>query len=556
MYSRQNAWAQNNQGVGNVIQGFERMKNLISVNDGARSFTPRLVTCHDQQAPFEQNQMTYLNITSNDHHVSHISDGYIHMIVQLTVNMSLAGGTGNFAFDDDIQNHLGKIFIGLKDSNQIFRQMYIRNRNRGTGYEQSEMCREGFALCQSMSHPSKKSRKYNHTLFDNAYKYNENICGTFVDASLLADGDDHEIEFELVIPFDDICALQAFSFFPNCVLGEIELQFYVGQQGLVYLPLEPERVWDVKTYLQGQVIPPIVHSTVGDMQPCNHTFTQMGNQAFGLKSITAVEDDETVVSYTYEVAPIRIACTRLRVLSCESNMSGFKVRDSTFRRLYEMFREPCYIPAEYLEYNAFPTAPNSGGLQSTQNLSLSNVKDIYIMFPRHSNDYTVFENPCIQNFQLNVNGTYYPERSVSTLGPRFYQMELTAADLDGPLRPTNEFIDSYTMNKNDATGKQYAITTRDGSSFCLIIQTERNESGYVFDGIDSNGQNIAMAVQFNPLWAGEDDTYFNVDAQFGADNIHPPAPQIWLCRDVYWEMSSDGGLVFNKNGEPPGSQAA
>jgi hypothetical protein len=238
-------------------------------------------------------------------------------------------------------------------------------------------------------------------------------------------------------------------------------------------------------------------------------------------------------------------------------MMGFQVKDSTFREMYELFREPCYIPAEYLEYNAFPTPANEGGLQSTQNTSLNNVKDIYVMFPRHPTDFTVFENPCINQFQLRTLGVHYPERVISTLGPRFYQMELTAADLDGPLRPTNEFIDSYTMNKNDPTGKRYPITTRDGSSFCLIVQTERNESGYVFDGVDSKGQSTSIDIQFTPLHRGADDTYYNVDSHlYGANITHPPAPQIWFCRDVYWSLSVnlDRGLEFHKYGEPAGSQ--
>jgi hypothetical protein len=153
MYNYQNAIAQNNPGHGNVVEGFNRLKNLISVNDAARKFTPRVTTCHDQQAPFDENELTYLSITHRDHHVSHISDGYIHMIIELTLILADLH-TSPFAIDDP--DNLCKIFVGLKDSNQIFHQMWIRNRNQGTGYEQSEMCREGFAISVSKHGPLKQ----------------------------------------------------------------------------------------------------------------------------------------------------------------------------------------------------------------------------------------------------------------------------------------------------------------------------------------------------------------------------------------------------------------
>ena len=57
-----------------------------------------------------------------------------------------------------------------------------------------------------------------------------------------------------------------------------------------------------------------------------------------------------------------------------------------------------------MEYNAFPLAATSSGIQSTINMPVSNCSCISIMFPKHDNDYTVFENPCYDNLQLTVNG--------------------------------------------------------------------------------------------------------------------------------------------------------
>jgi hypothetical protein len=244
----------------------------------------------------------------------------------------------------------------------------------------------------------------------------------------------------------------------------------------------------------------------------------------------------------------------MRVLVCESNMAGFQVKQSTLAGIAQVFSTPTYIPAEFLEYNAFPTPPDANGLRSTLNTMLNNVKDIYVMFPKRASDITVFDNPCIDQFCIRCNGVQYPEKTISTLGPRFYAYSLMAADLARSLRPTPEFVDSYTMAKNDDSGIRYGNTLRDATSFCLIIQTERNQSGYVFDGIDSGGQSVPIDIQFAPAFTQENDTYYNFDPAH--PNLHPPAPQIWLCRNVYWELSTERGLVFNKYGQPPGYEVA
>jgi hypothetical protein len=200
--------------------------------------------------------------------------------------------------------------------------------------------------------------------------------------------------------------------------------------------------------------------------------------------------------------------------------------------IYELFKTPTYVPAEYLEYNAFPTPPDESGLRATQSAALNNVKDIYIMFPKRPNDMTCFDNPCIDQFSIRILGNQYPNKVISTLGPRFYQMILDAADLGESLRPTTEFIDSYTENLNQASGVRYDNTRKDATSFALIIQTQRNGSGYVFGGLDSKGQSIPIDIQFAPLFKGANDTYYNINpTKF--PNLHPSAPQLWFCKNVF-----------------------
>jgi hypothetical protein len=163
-----------------------------------------------------------------------------------------------------------------------------------------------------------------------------------------------------------------------------------------------------------------------------------------------------------------------------ANISGFNCTQVTLGALRQLSIESAWkIPTEYLEYFAFPHAPGANGLQSSTQITAHNVKDIYIMFPQRANDLTVFENPMIGNFYIKILGQQYPERVYDTLSQRFYQIMIIAAGLDGGHRPTKDFLDTYTMKKNKEDQTRHNNTLRDQTNFALIIQTERNQSGYV-----------------------------------------------------------------------------
>ena len=164
---------------------------------------------------------------------------------------------------------------------------------------------------------------------------------------------------------------------------------------------------------------------------------------------------------------------------------------------------------------------------------------------------TVFENPVYDGLQLRINNKNYPDKTLSTVGAEFLQMQLIASDLDGSIECTKEFEDSYCQDRNASDGTRYANTLSDCSSFLWNVQLERNGGGYFFDGFESHGANIPIELVGKPVYTGSNggsyqDTYYNVDA---AGTIHPPAPQCWSCKDTYI-LLTPGDMRFKINGEP------
>ena len=184
---------------------------------------------------------------------------------------------------------------------------------------------------------------------------------------------------------------------------------------------------------------------------------------------------------------------------------------------------------------------------------MHNTTSISVLFPKHSNDYTCFDNPIYHNVQLTINGQNYPDEPISTLGARFLQYQLVASELDGGIQCTKEYEDSLTMIKNnETTGNRFKNTLSDASSFMINIQTERSRGGYLYDGLDSNGQNIPIQIRGQPIYSDKQDTYFNYDE---SGQNHPPPPQLFICRDTYFTVDTSNGLVYHPTGCPPGSQA-
>ena len=242
----------------------------------------------------------------------------------------------------------------------------------------------------------------------------------------------------------------------------------------------------------------------------------------------------------------------MTITLCKSNMQGYGVCEATRQGIENILREGLIIPSQKVDYHAFPIAAAANGIKSTLNIPLINVTTISVLFPKHHNDLTVFENPVYQNCYLNIGGKNFPDENVDTIGARFFENQLTAGDLDAiTLQCTKEFEDSFTMPKNDSRGNRYKNTLSDATSFVFNIQTERSSAGYCYDGLDGGFGNVQIQINGQPIHTGVNDTYYNVNEE---GTVHPPPCQLCLCRDTYFKLSLEG-LEYVDDETPKGSQA-
>ena len=532
---------------GSVAKVFQKMANIIETNDGTRSFEWVTDTCHDQQAPFQYNQETRIALTSTQHLISDFSKGFLTIKVQ--AGFKLQGITAA-NFNDS--NHIIKLFVGHKSSNQMVRQLQIWVNGHSIGYNQQEAIREGFAYSSCMSKQEKATKRFIHSLYENVSKYAKSICGVYINVDDFKDGQEHIVEWTANIPFDNFLVLQAFDLFPNFAIPNVELRLYFDPAGLVWCPVDPYAVYDVKTLVEGATglksLPTNINFKRG--------FTQIGNSAMcpsefniditGVTGDTLEAKQAAATKYSVTSSELTLFCSSMRINEFSSHMAGFGVCEQSLKEIVQVLSEGLVIPSQILMYDGFPDAANSRGIQTNLRATLSNVVSLSIVFPKHSNDLTVFENPVYDGLQLRINNKNYPDKTLSTVGAEFLQMQLIASDLDGPIECTQEFEDSYTQDRNATDGTRYTNTLSDCSSFLWNVQLERNGGGYFFDGFESHGANIPIELVGKPVFSGAQDTYYNVDA---AGSIHPCAPQCWSCKDTFI-LLTPGDMRFVMNGEP------
>uniref|UniRef100_UPI0025583AF8 hypothetical protein n=1 Tax=Lactobacillus taiwanensis TaxID=508451 RepID=UPI0025583AF8 len=263
-----------------------------------------------------------------------------------------------------------------------------------------------------------------------------------------------------------------------------------------------------------------------------------------------------------------------------TNLMGFGVKPEVIENLLSSFHEPVIIPSQELTRYIFEQKVNeSGDIILKKFVPLKNATNITMMFPRHTNDCTVFENIFCKNIQLQVDKRFYPQiEFANTWDGRFVRYQLMASELDD-LEPTKEIIQSLSRPLNDVnTFYRYYEIPYDNTDFSINFQLERGNAGYVFDGLDTNTRDVLIQFKAsfpkfrysnanntyyypdttsdnNVLTDPDNNTYRNPYTEINGDiieTIPPPSPEMWICSDTYWTWSVDDGVKYHHEGIPEG----
>ncbi len=558
---------------GDVLDFFnDTLRNLVQKNGGDNTFSFVTEEFDNKNAPMPIGSKTRMKLTHSGHTISQIEKGFINMKIAFKVKFQDEIEEDAFALDTE---GLNRIFIGFKDAVEIIEdcRFWVDGKLVDT-YRQDQMIRESFAYNAIRAKDVKIASPKAHSLWEKVSKYLPGVCGVYIPLKKFENGAVVEVKMELIIPFTDQLALQAWRLYPNRILGEIEEEIRTSLEGLVWCQIDPIAVADVLRFMDYNQDALYYSPTTC---PITAHFVQIDRPAKIVIGIEEKNEDDqdlgdgliTFNAFSNKPGKTNVWTLKNNTLQLASNgtiyiartnCAGFGVKHDVVLGLMETLKEPIIIPAQELTREIFEGSPSPSGLEVSKSIPLRNATNITMMFPRNSKDCTVFQNVMYKKCQLTVNKKQYPDTEFdTTTDGRFVQYQLIANELDGYIEATDEFVRSISLPLNKSIengGLRYKSTSAaDNTSFGINFQLERGNAGYVFDGIDTGSQSITITFKGLPMHDGINDTYYYPevdDVGKPLEDYHPPQPEMWICSDTYWTWSLNDGVQYYSRGVPNG----
>ena len=566
---------------GDVLNYFNNhLRNLVQKNSGDNTFSIVQEECHDKDVPVRLKTKTKLRLTHSAHTISQIEKGFINLTLNMTLNFTTPYGGGDIKGKES--SHLNYIFVGFKDAVEIIGEAYFWVDGKLVdSYHQQEMVRESFAYNCIRPRDAKTGVPHSHSLWENVQMMSPNVCGCYIPLEAFDNGAHPAIKMELIIPFTDQLALQAWRLYPNRILGQVEEEVKFVLDGLVWCQIQPQNVAEVKKFWDFD--PKKEYSA--PLLPITNHFTQIGNSAIVVASVANAEAITTkqantdefgdglytalssvpvkteelkyciangnpaqgqfnyglqkYVSYKLMSNKLEFDENSVKIDPCHTNCAGFGIKEEVNNALFQLLNEPIIIPSQELtRYQFENTASSSGFTSLSKSVPLRNATNITMMFPSHPNDFTVFKNIMYDGVRLVVNKKAYPETDFeNTYDARFVQYQLMANELDGCIEPTREFMESISrplimVDEKDfvpsagdpAKHQRFLMCPFDNTSFGINFQLERGNAGYVFDGLDSGSHSVTIEFRGKPLARDKNDPYLYPDLKIQLKDNNPAKP--------------------------------
>ncbi|KAA6403302.1 MAG: hypothetical protein EZS28_001174 [Streblomastix strix] len=239
--------------------------------------------------------------------------------------------------------------------------------------------------------------------------------------------------------------------------------------------------------------------------------------------ITGIRAEELIPSglnnLVCDIKPVTVSVRNYIKETITTNICGYRASETCpncVRQFYQ--NSPFVVPAQLIESWVFPSAASQAGIKTAQNIPLSHITNMCILFP-------------------NDAGRNFPDFPMNALNEQSFTMQLQANILVNIFEACDQYKNSLATPRANKTRRYNAVS--DYTSFLITIQYERNSNGALtFDELDSKIQNIPVELKGHPIFAGDIETYNNVDT----NGKHPPPPILCTVHDTFWLFTpADGG---------------
>ena len=447
---------------------------------------------------------TRIQLTSRDFDVCEFSNSYLHLKVNLDIQISSSVDLLNYITDNTIAASQC-IFVGLKGSNQIIDMYNLEFNNVPIdSTKQNEGVIEGYMLHCQKAKCQLENKNHSVSTWKEVNEMDNSMCGVYIPISeivLTTSGTSKTISktLNLIIPFRDIYALQAFDEYPNGIFGLLGLVARFTTKGFVWAEVNP--VFSASKYARERNISDVndepLKSVVGSFNPEGLAYERCFHQVGTSGTVQFVEGAGP--SKTDANATFTVSITGSELTECWADIRGYRMSEECKKLLIDYFsnpENPFVIPSQKIYKRQFQNSGGtSGNVDTTLNARFPYITDLAILHPVASNIYTCYQNITAENYKLRVGRHEFPhQNNMKTWGPEFYQTMIMNTDFDDIWVCPDAYEWSITdamcnkTEENDnGTPNQTIYAPVDNTDFVPIFQCQRDNGGVAtwFDGINS-----------------------------------------------------------------------
>jgi hypothetical protein len=121
-----------------------------------------------------------------------------------------------------------EIFIGYKNSSEIFEQYELYNNRQSMGCQTNDAIREAFINSCFFAKEEKENNRFAHTLWQPLQDGDNSYCGIKIPIKTFKDSPNRRVHFSFPfrIPFINILPLQAIDQYYQDVFGNMHFEAY------------------------------------------------------------------------------------------------------------------------------------------------------------------------------------------------------------------------------------------------------------------------------------------------------------------------------------------
>lgn len=523
---------------GDVYQYFESLVDKI-ISNGEASDTKFLsFDSSEPPCPIGPNQFTRLKLTDGSCNLTSFTSSFIKLKIKTSVTPYITVRRGDVS-PSRFSEYLWKcpaIYVGFKSGlHAIDHYRFYCDKGRGYICEQSQAIYESAVTYFTKAQEELEGEKGCYAIEELIEKLSPDVPGTYLTFDQLERnyGKSIDIEFEVIIKYDDFAPLQFFKSYPNGVSGNLQLEFKINNnKNMVTYPIPMSTI--VEFMKKTGELPDCLFSGLVEedkwvqtllLATNNCRFSNLGdkcscimlNQSPGSQPFPVIIDSEDG----------KVNGSQLYLMEAKSYINGYNIKDSKVNQIRDLLStKKIYIPGQRIDQYSFSQTPTNTNMSCNTTQTLVNCSSIAFLFPCSINQLTCSKNPMCTSIQLQIDNKTYPDKPFSTYDLSHGNFILNNLMFDDLFRPNNSLLNSL---KNDE------YNYKDNTSYVFTVSTERLDSDpYVFDGITKDNCFITLMGTFDPY-----------KSEYSKSSTKQP-PIMLLCQDTLWELSSEGvNYYFN-----------